>query len=112
MTSPDDASGESALHVAVSMNHEVVVSQLLELGASLEVQDFAGKTVVMTACEYGHLQTLECLATRGINAAGTCTHTASLVELTSVSQTLAFIFQQLSLQYIICRYVHVHVHVR
>ena len=74
MTSPDNASGESALHVAVSMNHEAVVSQLLELGASLEVQDFAGKTVVMTACEYGHLQTLECLATRGINAAGTCTH--------------------------------------
>lgn len=44
--------------------------QLLELGASLNTQDLEGKTPVMKACEYGHLQALESLATRGMNMAG------------------------------------------
>ena len=66
----DPATGESPLHVAVSLNHEATVSQLLDCGSSLSVQDLEGKTPVMKACEYGHLQALECLAQRGINASG------------------------------------------
>lgn len=68
--SSDPLTGESPLHVAVTLNNETVISQLLELGASLAVQDLKGKTPVMTACEYGHLQALEYLAERGINATG------------------------------------------
>ena len=56
--------------MAVTLNSEAVVTQLLDLGANLAVQDLDGKTPVMTACEYGHLQALECLAVRGINATG------------------------------------------
>lgn len=69
-SSSDPLTGESPLHVAVTLNNETVITQLLELGASLAVQDLKGKTPVMTACEYGHLQALECLAERGIDAAG------------------------------------------
>lgn len=68
--SSDPLTGESPLHVAVTLNNETVITQLLELGASPAVQDLKGKTPVMTACEYGHLQALECLAERGIDATG------------------------------------------
>ena len=68
LTDPD--TGETALHVAVSLNHEDVVQQLLELGSSISVQDKAGLTAVMTACQYGHLQALEKLGTRGISTGG------------------------------------------
>lgn len=62
----DPDTGESALHVAVSLNHEGIVLQLLELGASIGTQDKEGLSAVMTACRYGHLQSLEQLATRGL----------------------------------------------
>jgi ankyrin repeat protein len=67
----DPATGEGALHVAVARNDEAVVTQLLDLGASLGTQDLEGKTPLMTACQYGHLQALETLATRGVNMAVT-----------------------------------------
>ena len=63
----DPDSGESPLHVAVSSNHEDIVLHLLDLGASIKVQNKDGLTPVMTACHYGHLQSLEQLATRGID---------------------------------------------
>lgn len=69
-SSADPSSGESPLHVAVTLNNEAVVLQLLELGASQSCQDLEGKTPVMKACEYGHLQSLESLATRGMNVTG------------------------------------------
>lgn len=56
--------------MAVTQNSEALVMQLLELGASQTTQDLEGKTPVMKACEYGHLQALESLATRGVNMAG------------------------------------------
>ena len=52
------------------MNNEAVVLQLLELGASQSSQDKEGKTPAMKACEYGHLQALETLATHGMDIAG------------------------------------------
>ena len=67
-TNVDPETGQAALHVAVSLNHEETVTQLLMLGASLSVQDMKGLTPVMTACSYGHLQSLECLAMKGIDA--------------------------------------------
>ena len=70
LRSVDPDTGEAALHVAVSLNHENVVQQLLELGSSLSVQDNGGLTPVMTACQYGHLQALEKLGTRGISSTG------------------------------------------
>ena len=66
----DPATGESPLHVAVSLNYETIVTKLLTLGASPSVQDNKGLTPVMTACSYGHQQALECLAMKGINATG------------------------------------------
>ena len=68
LTDPD--TGEGALHVAAAKNDETLVMQLLDLGASLATQDIQGKTPLMTACEYGHLQALEALAARGVNLAG------------------------------------------
>lgn len=59
--------------MAVTQNNEALVTQLLELGASQATQDVQGKTPVMKASEYGHLQALESLATRGINMAGEMT---------------------------------------
>ncbi len=67
-TDPD--TGEAALHVAVSLNHETVVQQLLELGSSVTVQDNEGLTPIMTACQYGHLQALEQLGSRGLATGG------------------------------------------
>lgn len=71
-TFADPDTGESALHVAVSLNHEDVVLQLLELGASVKTQDKEGLTPVMVACQYGHVQSLEQLGTRGITADSEC----------------------------------------
>ena len=62
--------GETALHVAVSVNNESIVSQLMDLGASVAPQDKDGLTPVMTACQYGHIQSLEMLAARGITTPG------------------------------------------
>lgn len=56
--------------MAVTQNEESLVIQLLDLGASLATQDLQGRTPLMTACEYGHMQALESLATRGVNMAG------------------------------------------
>ena len=69
-TDPD--TGETALHVAVSVNNETIVSQLLDLGASVAPQDKEGLTPVMTACQYGHIQSLEKLGARGITNPGEC----------------------------------------
>ncbi len=66
----DPDTGESCLHVAVSLNHEDIVQQVLQLGAGVKVQDNKGLTPVMTACQYGHLQSLEQLSTKGMDSAG------------------------------------------
>lgn len=67
-TEPD--SGQTALHVAVSLNFDDITKQLLELGADPRVQDSKGCSAVMTACEFGHIQALEVLASRGISFTG------------------------------------------
>lgn len=69
-TCSDPDTGEAALHVAVSLNLEHVVLQLMELGASLSTQDKEGLTPVMVSCQYGHLQALEQLGTRGLTVPG------------------------------------------
>ena len=66
-THTDPDTGETALHVAVSLNHETIVHQLLMLGAGLTMRDKEGLTPVMTACHYGHIQSLEQIATKGIH---------------------------------------------
>ena len=66
----DPGTGEAPLHVAVTQNNEAIVTQLLDLGASLTTQDLDGRTPVMKACEYGHLQSLEVMGMRGIDMAG------------------------------------------
>ena len=67
----DPDNGETALHVAVTHNQESLVNLLLELGASPLVGDKNGQNSVMRACEYGHLQSLQAMAVRGVNAGGT-----------------------------------------
>ena len=51
-------------------NQESLVNLLLELGANPLVGDTNGQNSVMRACEYGHLQSLQAMAVRGVNAAG------------------------------------------
>jgi len=66
----DPDNGETALHVAVTHNQESLVNLLLELGANPLVGDKNSQNSVMRACEYGHLQSLQAMAVRGVNAAG------------------------------------------
>lgn len=66
----DPESGGTALHVAVLANDEKQVTQLLELGAQSSVGDCAGVTPVMSAAEHGHIEVLQTLALKGINAGG------------------------------------------
>lgn len=51
-------------------NDEKQVSQLLELGAQSSVGDRAGVTPVMCAAEHGHIEVLQTLALKGVNAGG------------------------------------------
>jgi len=66
----DPDNGETALHIAVTHNQESTVDLLLELGANPLVGDNTGQNSVMRACEYGHLQSLQTIAIRGVNAGG------------------------------------------
>ena len=68
----DPDSGDTALHVAVLANDEKIVSCLLELGASSSIGNTKGHTPVMDAASHGHLEVLQSLALKGINAGGTC----------------------------------------
>jgi len=66
----DPDNGETALHIAVTHNQESIVNLLLELGANPLVGDNTGQNSVMRACEYGHFQSLQTIAIRGVNAGG------------------------------------------
>lgn len=57
--------GETALHLAARVNDEEMVTFLLELGAHPNVVDLKGRTAAMRAAEFGHVQTLEILASSG-----------------------------------------------
>ena len=60
---PND--GETGLHLAARVNDEDMVKFLLGLGAHPNVVDLKGRTSAMRAAEFGHVQTLEVLATAG-----------------------------------------------
>ena len=60
---PND--GETALCLAAANNNEVMIEFLLELGAHPDVVDFQGRSAVMRAAEYGHIQCMEKLAKAG-----------------------------------------------
>lgn len=51
-------------------NDEKQVTQLLELGAQSSIGDRTGVTPVMSAAEHGHIEVLQTLALKGINAGG------------------------------------------
>ena len=70
MLPTDPSTGDAPLHIAVTHNYDVVATQLLGLGADPGVQDLEGRTAVMRACEYGHVQVLDALATKSINTTG------------------------------------------
>lgn len=57
--------GETGLHLAARVNDEEMVRFLLDLGAHPNVIDLKGRTAAMRAAEFGHVQTLEILATAG-----------------------------------------------
>eukprot|EP00794_Sanderia_malayensis_P015808 gene15808-17402_t len=58
----EPSNGETALHLAACANNELIISHLLQLGASPNVYDLLGRTPAMRAAEYGHLQALQLLA--------------------------------------------------
>ena len=57
--------GETGLHLAARVNDEEMVRFLLDLGAHPNVIDLKGRTAAMRAAEFGHVQTLDILATAG-----------------------------------------------
>uniref|UniRef100_H2YH15 Uncharacterized protein n=1 Tax=Ciona savignyi TaxID=51511 RepID=H2YH15_CIOSA len=61
----DPKDGECALHLAAQANNENMTKLLLKLGAFPNVQDFKGRTPIMTAADYGHDKTVELLAKAG-----------------------------------------------
>jgi ankyrin repeat protein len=63
----DPGNGCTALHVAVTVNLENIVSQLLEHGANGNIQDNEGCTALMRACEHGHCQSLEALSMKALS---------------------------------------------
>lgn len=54
--------GETAINIAAVSNNEEIIEFLLELGAHPDVVDFKGRSAVMRAAEYGHVQVMEKLA--------------------------------------------------
>ncbi|XP_077998571.1 ankyrin repeat and EF-hand domain-containing protein 1-like [Glandiceps talaboti] len=61
----EPSDGETALHLAAINNNEEMVRFLLDLGAHPNVVDLKGRTAIMRAAEFGHIQTLESLVTSG-----------------------------------------------
>ncbi|ELU14970.1 hypothetical protein CAPTEDRAFT_153089 [Capitella teleta] len=57
--------GETALNIAAVANNEEITEFLLNLGAHPDVADFKGRTAVMRAAEFGHVQCIEKLAKAG-----------------------------------------------
>ena len=57
--------GDTALNIAAAANDENMIAFLLELGAHPDVVDFKGRSSLMRAAEFGHIQCLERLAKKG-----------------------------------------------
>ncbi len=57
--------GETALSIAAVANNDSMIEFLLELGAHPDVVDFQGRSAIMRAAEYGHVQCLEKLIKAG-----------------------------------------------
>ncbi|CAF1125757.1 unnamed protein product [Adineta steineri] len=57
----DPQTGMTALISAVTQNKEKMIQYLLQLGAHPDVIDFAGRTALMHAAEYGHINALHLL---------------------------------------------------
>jgi len=53
--------GQAALHLAAFSNDEDVIKLILSYGAYPDVRDFQGRTPMMRACEFGHVQALQAL---------------------------------------------------
>ncbi|XP_013406383.1 ankyrin repeat and EF-hand domain-containing protein 1 isoform X2 [Lingula anatina] len=61
----DPSEGDTALAIAACANNDEMIKFLLELGAHPDVMDFKGRSAVMRAAEYGHVQCMENLAKEG-----------------------------------------------
>ena len=57
--------GETAMNIAAIANNDTMIEFLCELGGHPDVVDFKGRSAMMRAAEYGHVQCLEKLAKRG-----------------------------------------------
>ena len=57
--------GQCALNLAAEANNLEMTKFLLDLGAHPNVSDFKGRTAVMRAAEYGHVQVMEELVKAG-----------------------------------------------
>ena len=57
--------GDTALHIAAASNNDEMLELLLDLGAHPDVVDFQGRSAVMRAAQFGHVQCLHKLAKRG-----------------------------------------------
>lgn len=60
-----DSSGRTALHFACHYGHLRVVSLLIELGATVDTENFYGETPLHSACAKGHGQVAELLISNG-----------------------------------------------
>ena len=53
--------GLTPLHVAVCCKHKIIISELLEHDADINIQDNDGNTPLMVACSLGHADLVEML---------------------------------------------------
>ena len=61
----DPNEGETTLNIAAMANDDEMIEFLLDLGAHPDVVDHKGRSAVMRAAEYGHIQCLEKLVKHG-----------------------------------------------
>ena len=72
--------GVTALWIAATKGHELVVKTLIEAGANVKLR-YRGNTALMTAAEYGHLRIVKMLL-----AAGSNVHSSNRIGFTALIQ--------------------------
>uniref|UniRef100_A0A1I8J786 ANK_REP_REGION domain-containing protein n=1 Tax=Macrostomum lignano TaxID=282301 RepID=A0A1I8J786_9PLAT len=63
-----DSEGATALMLAADSGHHELIEKLVELGASVQVQDCHGRTALTRACEAGHVRAAKSLIDNGADA--------------------------------------------
>ncbi|PAA66964.1 hypothetical protein BOX15_Mlig008650g1 [Macrostomum lignano] len=89
-----DSTGATVLMLAADADHHELIEKLIDLGASVRVEDRQGRTALSRACEAGHVRAAKALMDRGADACHrdgrglTCAQVAQLFEQRQVLRLL------------------------